>query len=144
MMLITPKTIYSMSSKENSINNLRDNEHSVVHLGEPNQKPLQFQFCFFFLLKFYLFLVVLGLCCCMQATLQFQYTGFPLRWLLQLRSMGSTAWVQQSWHTGLVASSHVGSSWTRDCTCVPCIGRWILNHWITRGLLPAVLNTSYQ
>ena len=39
-MLITPKTIYSMSSKENSINNLRDNEHSVVHLGEPNQKPL--------------------------------------------------------------------------------------------------------
>ena len=20
-------------------------------------------------------------------------------------------------------------SWTRDLTCVPCIGKWILNHW---------------
>ena len=79
-----------MSSKENSINNLRDNEHSVVHLGEPNQKPLLF-FKFF---PFYLFLVVLALWCCMQATLQFQYTGFPLWWLLLLWSTGSTAWVQ--------------------------------------------------
>ena len=24
------------------------------------------------------------------------------------------------------------SSWTRDRTCIPCVGRWILNHWITR------------
>ena len=24
------------------------------------------------------------------------------------------------------------SSPTRDQTCVPCIGRWILNHWTTR------------
>ena len=24
------------------------------------------------------------------------------------------------------------SSWTRDQTQVPCIGRWILNHWTTR------------
>ena len=28
---------------------------------------------------------------------------------------------------------HVGSSWRRDRTCVPCIGRLILNHWIIRG-----------
>ena len=35
----------------------------------------------------------------------------------------------------LVALRHVGSSWSRDRTCVPCIGRQILNHWITREAL---------
>ena len=35
-------------------------------------------------------------------------------------------------HTGLVALQHVGSSWTRARTRVPCIGRWILNHSATR------------
>ena len=33
---------------------------------------------------------------------------------------------------GWVAPWHVRSSWTRDWTRVPCIGRWILNHWATR------------
>ena len=33
---------------------------------------------------------------------------------------------------GLVAPQHVGSSWTTDRTCVPCIGRRILNHCATR------------
>ena len=32
----------------------------------------------------------------------------------------------------LVAWWHVGSSWTRDQTGVPCIARWTLNHWTTR------------
>ena len=32
----------------------------------------------------------------------------------------------------LVAAWYVVSSWTRDWTCVPCIGREILNHWTTR------------
>ena len=36
---------------------------------------------------------------------------------------------------GLVAPVHVGSSRTRDWTCVPCVGRWILNHWTTREVL---------
>ena len=36
------------------------------------------------------------------------------------------------WHPGLVAPWHVGSSRTRDPTHIPCIGRWILNHWTTR------------
>ena len=27
------------------------------------------------------------------------------------------------------------SSWTRDQTRIPCIGRWILNHWVTREVL---------
>ena len=34
--------------------------------------------------------------------------------------------------TGLVAPRHVGCSWTRARTCVPCIGRQSLNHCATR------------
>ena len=29
----------------------------------------------------------------------------------------------------------VGSSWSRDTTHVPCIGRQILNHWTTKEVL---------
>ena len=73
-------------------------------------------------------------------------TGFSLQWLLLLRSTssrpagfsscgvraqqlwltGSRAQAQQLWRTGLAAPWHVGSSWTRTRTCVPCTGRWIL------------------
>ena len=38
---------------------------------------------------------------------------------------------QQLWHTGLVALRHVGSSRIRAQTCVPCIGRRVLNHCAT-------------
>ena len=36
------------------------------------------------------------------------------------------------WRTGLAAPGHVGSSWTRARTRVPCIGQRILNHCTTR------------
>ena len=39
---------------------------------------------------------------------------------------------QKMWCTDLAASRHVGSSWARDQTGVPCIGRWILYHCIIR------------
>ena len=42
-----------------------------------------------------------------------------------------------SW--GLVALQHVGSSWTRDQTCVSCIGRWILYHWAIKEALKIML-----
>ena len=81
-----------------------------------------------------------------------QCVGFSLRRLLLLRSMGSRrtgfsscgtraqqlwlvgskAQAQQLWHTGLVAPRHVGSSQSRARTCVPYIGRQILNHCATR------------
>ena len=84
-----------------------------------------------------------------------QCMDFSLWWLLLLRSMGSRhegfsscgtraqqlwlvgsrAQAQQLWRTGLVAPWHVGSSWIRDQTHVPCIGRWILNHCATREVL---------
>ena len=53
-------------------------------------------------------------------------------WAQQLLLVGSRAWAQQLWRTGLVAPRYVGSSWIRDQTSVPCIGRWILNCWTTR------------
>ena len=44
---------------------------------------------------------------------------------------------------GLFVFQHMGSSQTRDWTCVPCIGKWILNHWTTREVwLYAYLSTS--
>ena len=38
---------------------------------------------------------------------------------------------QYLWYTGLVALQHVGSSWTRDGTRVPCTGRQIINYWVS-------------
>ena len=58
-------------------------------------------------------------------------SGFSLRWILLLRSTGSR-------RAGAVAPRHVGSSWTRDRTCVPCIGRRILNHCATRAVPQAL------
>ena len=55
-----------------------------------------------------------------------------VRGLQQLWLTGSRAPAQQLWCTGLVAPWHVGSSWTRARTHVPCIGRQILNHCTTR------------
>ena len=51
---------------------------------------------------------------------------------------------QQLWHMGLAAPWHVGSSPIRDQTCVPCIGRQILNCQTTRegpGLCFIYLNS---
>ena len=42
---------------------------------------------------------------------------------------------QQLWCMGWMAPWHVVSSWTRDWTCVPCIGRRIFNQWTTREAL---------
>ena len=87
--------------------------------------------------------------------------GFSLRWLLLLQSTGSrrmgfsscSTWASVvAVHelsscglralerrlsscgacTGLVAPQHVGSSCTRARARVPCIGRQILNHCVTR------------
>ena len=46
------------------------------------------------------------------------------------RALGTKASVVVA--LSLVTPWHVGSSWTRDRTHVPCIGRWIINHCATR------------
>ena len=44
----------------------------------------------------------------------------------------------------LVAPLHGGSSWTRDWTSVPCIGRQILNHWTTREVPPSTFTSMVK
>ena len=56
-------------------------------------------------------------------------------WAQQLWLTGSRVQAQQLWRTGLVAPRHVGSSRTRARTRVPCIGRRIPNHCVTREAL---------
>ena len=105
----------------------------------------------FFFLIYLLYIFIFG---CIGSSLL--RAGFSLRWLLLLRSTGSRhagfsscgLWAQQLWlagsraqaqqlrRTGLVASRHVGSSRTRARTRVPCIGRRILNHCVTREVPP--------
>ena len=70
--------------------------------------------------------------------------GSSWRWPLLLWSVGLGVWAQWSqlsgsrahaqrlWRTSFVALWHEGSSWTRDWTCVFCIGKPILSHWATR------------
>ena len=68
-----------------------------------------------------------------------------LRWPLLLWSMGPGArGLQWLWCVGLVALQNMESSQTRDGTHVPCIGRWTLNHWITREVLSLIFNTYYE
>ena len=108
---------------------------------------------FFVCLFIYLFLAKLGLHCCARAfsscgergllfvvvhglliavaSLVAEH-GLQAHRLQQLRLTGSRAQAQQLWLTGLVAPRHVGSSQTRARTCVPCIGRQILNRCATR------------
>ena len=59
-----------------------------------------------------------------------------------LQNMGSTMQARSLWCTGLVALWHVESSWPRDRTCVPCIGRQILSHWTTREVLPVFFSPA--
>ena len=100
---------------------------------------LALSFCpyhFIFLKIFvYLSLTAVGLRCCTGflqlgrawIALYLWCTGFLLRWLLLLQSMGSGAQAQQLCQAQLF--QRVGSSQTRDGTGVPCIARWILNNW---------------
>ena len=67
--------------------------------------------------------------CSEQGLLFVWCMGFSLQWLLLLLTTGSR-------HMGLVVPWHVGSSQTRDRTCVPCISMWIVNHWTPRKRSP--------
>ena len=120
---------------------------------------LMSSFFFFnkFILFIYLFLAALGLRCCVLALSSCGEQGLlfvAVRGLLvavapliaehglqahrlqQLWLVSSRAQAQQLWHTGLVALRHVGSSWTKARTRVPCIVRWILNYCATREAPP--------
>ena len=61
---------------------------------------------------------------------RFQTHG--LQWL---SVVGYRAWAQWLWHVGSVVPGIVESSQTRDQACVSFIGRWILIHCTSRGVL---------
>ena len=105
--------------------------------------------------RFISLLAVVGLHCCMWA---FSSCG-EFRLLIVVASLvehglhmacglcscsswGSRALAQQFWCRGLVVPQHVGPSRTRDLRGVPCIARWILNHWTTREVWHRFLMTS--
>ena len=76
-----------------------------------------------------------GFSCCTTWALGTQASVVVALGLQQLWLTGSRAQAQQLWCMGLVAPWHVGSSQTRARTCVPYIGRWILNHCATREVI---------
>ena len=53
-------------------------------------------------------------------------------------------WAQSLWCTGLAAPWHVESSWTKDWTSVPCIGRWTPIHCTTRDVQDLSFFMSYS
>ena len=95
---------------------------------------------FFFEDLFY-FLAVLSLRCCTRVFSSCGEWGYSLivvrGLLIEVASLavGHGLQVHGLSNSGLVAPLHVGSSWTRDRTGVPCIARQVLNHWITREAL---------
>ena len=76
----------------------------------------------------YLFWLRFGCHCCVQAFSSCSKWGysslrgvcFSLWCLFSLQSTGCRVWAQYLQHTGLVTTQHVGSSLTRDWTCVHC------------------------
>ena len=53
-------------------------------------------------------------------------------WIKGSRARASVTAAQELSSCGLVALRHVESSQTKDQTSVPCIDKWILNHWTTK------------
>ena len=60
-----------------------------------------------------------------------------------LRGAGSRVQAQQLKLMALGDPRHMDSSQARDQTHVPCIGRWIPNHWTPREVLFLLLITSF-
>ena len=116
--------------------------------------PVQVVFIGFYLLihsffKFCLFLVALGLRCCVQvfsvvvvsrSHCLLWCSGFLLQGLLLWPSTGSggvgfnrcNMGAQELWLMGHIAPWHVESSKTRDWTHMLCIDRWIFIHCTSR------------
>ena len=102
-------------------------------------------FFFFWILFIYLFIFgCVGSSFLCEGFLQLRQVGATphcgarashYRGLSCCRAQAPDAQAQQLWLTGPVAPRHVGSSQTRARTCVPCIGRRILNHCATREAL---------
>ena len=111
-----------------------------------------FSFLTFFFKKMYLSMAALGLRCCWWTFSRCRELGLHSSCRAQASHCGGFSCcgtqavehtgfssccmrAQWLWLMGLVVPQLVGSSWTRDRTGVPCIARWIPNHWTTREAL---------
>ena len=74
-------------------------------------------------------------CCGVQASHCSGFSSWGRRILGMTVSVAAVGGLSSWRHMGLAAPQHVGSSQTRDGTCVPCIARGILNHWAIREAL---------
>ena len=83
--------------------------------------------CIIYLQLYWVFIAAHGLFLVVKAGATLLWSAWASHWGAQ--ALGAQA--QQFLHTSFVVPLHVGSSWTRDQTCVPFIGRQILNHWTT-------------
>ena len=108
----------------------------------------------FFQVFIYLFLVLLGLCCCTWTFLvaasrgisSLQCTGFSLSSVSCCGAQTLSTWAPvvaacrcSSYGARALATlQYFESSLTRDQTCVPCIGRQILIHCATREVLVTI------
>ena len=100
---------------------------------------------------FCLVLVALGLCCCSWA-----FWSCTERWATLGCGAGAShcsgfsccsTWAREHRLTSCgvwlsCSPQHMGSSQTRDQTCVPCLSRQILNHWTSRKVPAAPFLTS--
>ena len=94
--------------------------------------------CFFCFFSFF-FWTALGLHCVCEHSLvvaRWVYSlagcvGFLLDWFSCCGLWALGAWVSAVVVHGLSCPRHVETSWVRDATGFPCIGRQILNHWTT-------------
>ena len=88
-----------------------------------------------------LFLAVLGLHCC-RISLVAERGGYSLvavlRLLISVASLREHGLEEHGLSSCGRATGHVGS-WNRNQTHVPCIGRWIINHWTIREALISTL-----
>ena len=78
------------------------------------------------------FFTVLGLRCSSRAFRGLWYVGFSLQRLLVFHITGSRARASavKAWGPGRLAICGIPPA--RGWHCVPCTGRWMLNHWATR------------
>ena len=128
-----PKQEHEVKAKFFTESQILLNEQDWIKTFNSLQVTVKFfQYILFFKLFIWLlFLALLRLHCCTQA-----FSSCSPGLLTVVPSLVAEPGLQAAWASVIVVhelscSAAWVSSWTRDWTCVACIGRWILNHYTT-------------